>query len=53
MGKKGTPWTKAQREAKSKAMKAHHARRKAATAPKQEASWWQRLLAVVFGKATG
>tara|TARA_R100000697_G_scaffold122710_1_gene152879 strand:+ start:509 stop:715 length:207 start_codon:yes stop_codon:yes gene_type:complete len=66
MGKKGTPWTQAQREAKSKAMLAYHARRRAESAepnylagarePKAPVesppSLLKRLLAMVFGKAT-
>ena len=66
MGRKGTPWTQAQREAKSKAMLAYHARRRAESAepnylagarePKapvdSHPSLLKRLLAMVLGKPT-
>ena len=49
MTKEGRRWTEERRKAHSEAMKQYHKRRKIKAAPKQEASWWQRLLAMLLG----
>ena len=52
MTKEGRRWTEERRKAHSEYMKQYHKRQKIKAASKQEASWWQRLLAMVFGKPT-
>lgn len=51
MTKEGRRWTEERRKAHSEAMIAYHARRKGKSiAPSQpEPSFWQRLIAIVFG----